>query len=73
MDIIWIVTVLSNIVIAGMGWALKTLYQEHKDLRQMLQATREQYVHKEDLRQMKEEISTRFDRLETLLMHSRMG
>lgn len=72
MDVVWIVTILTNIVVGGMAYVLKTLYKELHDLRDAVQSTREQYVHKEDLRQMKEELTNRFDRLEDILINRKL-
>ena len=72
MDLVWIVTVLTNIVVGGMAFVLKTLYKEMHELRDAMQNTREQYVHKEDLRQMKEELTNRFDRLEDILINRKL-
>lgn len=72
MDVLWIVNILSNIVIAGLGWALKTLYGEIKSLRTSLQETREHYVRRDDLRHLQDELNTRFNRIEHLLLNKNM-
>ncbi len=69
-EAMWVVTALSNIVIAGMGWVMKSMYTEIKDLRQMIQATREDYVHRDDIRDFRQEIVQRLDRVEKLLIDS---
>jgi hypothetical protein len=68
MESLWVINILSNIVIGCLGWALKTLYAEQKVLRQMLQDTREDYVQKQDLHQMRTDFTMRFDRLENLIL-----
>lgn len=68
MDLLWVVVILSNVIVAGVGWALRSLYGELKNLQQLIQKTRETYVREEDLRGLREELTSRFDRIENLLI-----
>lgn len=69
MEPIWLITILTNIVVGCMGWILKTMHSETRELRKVLQNTREDYVRKEDLKQLKDELSLRFDRLESIILN----
>lgn len=54
-----------------MGWVLKTMYTEIKELKKELQDTRERYVHKDDLKDLKQEVHNRFDKLEEIMLYKR--
>lgn len=69
MDILWITQTLLGIVISVMGWVLKTMYTEIKELKKEIQDTREKYVHKDDLKDLKQELLGRFDKLEEIVLY----
>lgn len=48
-------------------YQIRSRDQEIKDIKKSLQDTREQYVHKDDLRELKLELNHRFDKLEDLI------
>jgi len=70
MDLIWIVQTLTTIGVGVMGWFMRTLYNENRDLRAVVQDTREKYVQKDDLKELKQELNNRFDKLENLIQFS---
>lgn len=72
MDALWLVNILSNIIIAGLGWALRTLYGDIKSLRASIQETREYYVRREDLRHMQDELTGRLNRIEHLILNNKL-
>lgn len=72
MDALWLVNILSNIIIASLGWALKTMYGDIKSLRASIQETREHYVRREDLRHLQEDITGRFNRIEHLILNNKL-
>lgn len=69
MDFLWVTQTLLGIIVSLMGWCLKTLYTELKEIKREIQDTREQYVHKNDLKDLKQELLSRFDKLEEIVLY----
>lgn len=63
----WVVQLLVGVVMTGIGFWVKSQRQEIQQLRDILARTREEYVRKEDLRELKTEMTHRFDKLEELI------
>lgn len=69
-DVGIIITILSNVIMAALGWIVKTQYGDIKELRKLIQDTRENYVHRDEIKEFKNELIQRFDRVETLLIET---
>ena len=54
--------------LAAFGWIMKTLYAEIKELKKQQQETREQFVHKEDLKEFKNDMNRRLDEIKELIL-----
>jgi len=67
MDLSWAVQILLGMVMTGISIWVKAQREDLKELQIQLQKTREDYVHKNDLRELKVEMSHRFDKLEELI------
>ena len=65
--IIWCVQGLSVMLMSVLWYIHKERGDKLDDLEKRLQETREQYVHKDDLKELKSELNHRFDKLEALL------
>lgn len=68
-EYIWVIQILATIATGVMGWFLRTLWARIHDVEAKLAATRETYVHKDDLQIMKTELLGRLGRIEDLLHH----
>ena len=64
---LWVVQLLFGAVMTGAGFWLKSIREDLKSQQALLQKTREEYVHKNDMRELKTEMSHRFDKLEDLI------
>ena len=67
MDLATVVQILLGAIMTGIGFWVKSHREDIKGLQAQLQRTREEYVHKNDLRELKTEMSHRFDKLEELI------
>lgn len=67
MDVTSTVQLLLGLVMTGISFWIKSQREDIKHLQAQLQNTREEYVHKNDLRELKTEMSHRFDKLEELI------
>lgn len=56
-------------VLTAFGWAMKTFYSEIKELKQQHQETREQFAHKDDLREFKNDMNRRLDEIKELILY----
>ena len=65
----WLANVLTTVVIGIMGWLMKTGYTRLTSVESKLQDTRERYVHKDDMKELKSEINRRFDEIKELLLY----
>lgn len=68
MDVQSAVQILLSIIMAGVSFWVKSLREDIKFMQAQLQRTREEYVHKDDLKDLKHEITNRFDKLEDLIL-----
>lgn len=68
MDAVVIAQILITVVLAGMGWFLNNLHSELTSQKELLRDTREKYVHKDEIKELKQSIEKRFDRLENILL-----
>lgn len=67
MDVNWVIQILLGCVMTGISFWIKSQREDIKHLQAQLANTREEYVHKNDLRELKTEMSHRFDKLEELI------
>lgn len=67
MDLTLVVQILLGALMTGIGFWVKSQRADIELIRSQLQRTREEYVHKNDLRELKTEMSHRFDKLEELI------
>lgn len=67
MDFANSIQLLMGLVMTGISFWIKTQREDIKQLQQHLQKTREEYVHKDDLKELKSELNHRFDKLEDLI------
>lgn len=64
---VWGLQGLGGILMSVLWYRMKEKDVRLERLEQRLAETREQYVHKDDLKEWKQEINHRFDKLETLI------
>lgn len=69
----WIFQFLSGLVIALLSFLMYSTRDELASMRLTLSKTREDYVHNDDLRDLKQDLSHRFDRLENLINGKEAG
>lgn len=62
-----VIQILLGAIMTGIGFWVKSQREDIKEIQAQLQKTREEYVHKNDLRELKTEMSHRFDKLEELI------
>ena len=67
MDLTLVIQILLGLIMTGGGFWVRTLREDIKHLQNQVQRTREEYVHKNDMRELKVEMSHRFDKLEELI------
>lgn len=67
MDMATVVQILLGAIVTGIGFWVKSHRADIETLREQIQKTREEYVHKNDLRELKVEMAHRFDKLEELI------
>ena len=67
MDMATVVQILFGVIMTGIGFWVKSQRADIENLRSQIQKTREDYVHKSDLRELKVEMTHRFDKLEELI------
>ena len=67
MDMATVVQILFGVIMTGFGFWVKSHRADIENLRSQIQKTREDYVHKSDLRELKVEMTHRFDKLEELI------
>ena len=67
MDMATVVQILFGVIMTGIGFWVKSQRADIEGLRSQIQKTREDYVHKSDLRELKVEMTHRFDKLEELI------
>lgn len=67
MDVSMVIQILFGVIMTGTGFWVKSLTADIKAIQVQLQQTRENYVHKNDMRELKVEMSHRFDKLEELI------
>lgn len=65
--IIWVIQGLGGILMTVLWYLYRSAIDRVKVLEIRMQETREAYVHKDDLRELKSEINHRFDKLEDLI------
>lgn len=68
MDWQWIANIAITGAVSVGGWVMKYFYQELRDIKRQLQSTREQFVHKEDLKEFKMDLNRRLDELKELII-----
>lgn len=64
---VWVVQILAGAIMAVIGFWVKSISSDLKELQKALFDTREDYVKKDDLKELKVELNTRFDKLEDLI------
>lgn len=64
----WFFQGISTLIITIFGFLLKSYRDDVEGLKSQLAKTREEYVHKDDLKELKQELAHRFDRVENLIM-----
>lgn len=67
MEVTWLIQILLGAIVTGISFWVKTQREDIKALQTQLQKTREDYVHKNDMRELKVEMTHRFDKLEELI------
>lgn len=65
--IIWVLQGLGGVVVTILWYMYRSAIGRIDKLETKLQDTREEYVHKDDIRDLKVEINHRFDKLEDLI------
>jgi len=65
--IIYLFQGLGGILMTVLWYLYKSAIRRVENLEVKLQTTREEYVHKDDIRELKVEINHRFDKLEDLI------
>lgn len=65
----WVFQGISSFIVAIMGFMLKSARDDLENLKAQLAKTREDYVHKDDLKELKQELAHRFDRVENLILN----
>jgi len=65
--VLWVVQGLSVMLMTVLWYIHKDRGHKLEQLERRLQETREQYVHKDDLKDLKLELNHRFDKLEDIL------
>lgn len=68
-EYIWIIQIVVTVAVGCLGWFARTLYGRIQAMEGRLQDTRENYVHKDDILVMKDELITRLNRIEDLFLH----
>lgn len=69
MDWQWIANTVMTALITLGGIMIKYIHQEIRDLKKQNQNTREQFVHKEDLKEFKNDLNRRLDELKDLILY----
>ena len=67
MDLSMVIQILLGAIMTGIGFWVKSQRADIEHLRAQIQKTREDYVHKNDMRELKVEMTHRFDKLEELI------
>lgn len=60
-------------LLTGLGWFVNRLHDQVDDLNKRLIETREEYVHREQLKEMNNHVLQRIDRIEALLIEFMRG
>lgn len=69
-EYIWVIQIIVTLATGVMGWFLRELWSRIKHLDSKIQDTRENYAHKDDIQNMKEELVHRLTRVENLIIQS---
>ena len=67
MELSVVIQILLGAIVSGVMIWVKSVSGDLRTLQKQLADTREEYVKKDDLKELKSEINTRFDKLEDLI------